>query len=126
MLQPLDLLKNSLPAPEHLRLDGAAEGEGSVVVRVRRNVPPQCPSCHRSRFSYHSADRNGRFEIGHGKVNPSGLVFWFGGFVAAMATANGKFSPSGCREYWLPEPEKPHVSPKFSATLWVEIPAPGY
>ena len=29
-----------------------------------------------------TADRNGRCEIGHGKVNPSGLVFWFGGFVA--------------------------------------------
>jgi hypothetical protein len=52
------------------------------------------------------ADRNGRFEICHGKVNPSGLVFWFGGLVATTATANGKFWPSGCREYWLPEPEK--------------------
>ena len=42
-----DLLKNSLPAPEQLVVDGMEEGENGVVVRVRANLAPRCPGLQR-------------------------------------------------------------------------------
>lgn len=54
MLQPVDLVKNSLPAPDQLLLDGIEEDGNCIVLRVRSAVAPKCPNCEGLRVSYHS------------------------------------------------------------------------
>src|SRR5215467_1295580 len=54
MEQPIDIVRSSLPAAEHLVLEGVDEIESGVMVRVRAKETPRCPACSSSQVSYHS------------------------------------------------------------------------
>src|SRR5215472_2425749 len=54
MGQPIDIVRSSLPAAEHLVLEGVDEIESGVMVRVRAKETPRCPACSSSQVSYHS------------------------------------------------------------------------
>ena len=55
MRQPIDIVRGSLPAPEHLVLEGVDETESGVIVRARSKETPRCPACAGSQVSYHSS-----------------------------------------------------------------------
>src|SRR6188768_2265410 len=48
------VLKRTLPAPDHLVLEGIYEVEGLVVLCVRSNLAPRCPACLSPQVSCHS------------------------------------------------------------------------
>jgi len=52
--QPIDIVRNSLPAPERLVLEGVEQTETGIIVRVRGKTAPQCPACSTCQVSYHS------------------------------------------------------------------------
>jgi hypothetical protein len=39
--QPIDIVRNSLPAPERLVLEGVEQTETGIIVRVRGKTAPQ-------------------------------------------------------------------------------------
>ena len=55
MGQSIDIVRSSLPAPEHLILEGVDEMASGVVIRVRAKETPRCPACTGSQVSYHSS-----------------------------------------------------------------------
>lgn len=48
------MVRDSLPAPRHLLLEGVDQLEDVVVVRVGSQQAPRCPACTSSRVTYHS------------------------------------------------------------------------
>ena len=54
MSQPLEIVRNSLPAPKRLVLEGVEQTETGIIIRVRGKMRPQCPACCSCRVSYHS------------------------------------------------------------------------
>jgi transposase len=52
--QPIDVVRDSLPNPDLLVLEGIDETKKGVVVRVRSKEIPRCPACWRAEVSYHS------------------------------------------------------------------------
>ena len=57
MSQLIDIVRNSLPAPERLVLEGVEQTENGIVVHVRGKMKPRCPVCFHRRVSYHSQYR---------------------------------------------------------------------
>lgn len=54
MSQTVDVIRRSLPHPEQLILEGINQTETGVMLTVRLNQLPRCPTCSRAAVSRHS------------------------------------------------------------------------
>ena len=54
MSQAVDVIRRSLPQPEHLILEGVEQSESGVALWVRINHSPRCPACSSAAVSRHS------------------------------------------------------------------------
>jgi transposase len=52
--QPIDVVRNSLPLPDLLELEGMEDTEQGILLRVRSKKTPQCSACSGSDVSCHS------------------------------------------------------------------------
>ena len=54
-MEAIDAIRESLPTPGQLLVEGVEQREDDVVVvRVSSTAPPRCPACAGSCVSYHS------------------------------------------------------------------------
>ena len=53
-MEAIDAIRESLPTPGQLLVEGVEQREDVVVVRVSSTAPPRCPACAGSCVSYHS------------------------------------------------------------------------
>ena len=54
MSQPIDVVRDRLPNPDLLKLEGIDETEEAIVLRVWSKKPPRCPACSSAEVSHHS------------------------------------------------------------------------
>jgi transposase len=54
MNQAVDVIRRSLPEPEHLILEGVEQTENGMMIRARMDQLPCCPACSSTAVSRHS------------------------------------------------------------------------
>src|SRR3977135_3982099 len=94
-MNAIELVKESVPVPGQLLVEGVDQLEHVVVVRVSSTELPRCPACASCRVSYHSRyDRRLRDLPWQGRQVQ--LRLRTGAFAVAMARAVRRSLPNAC------------------------------